>query len=243
MSIRAVILAAGRGRRMGQLTDDRPKCLLEVRSKPLIEWQIAALTAAGASEIAVVTGYQRERLAPYGLVEFHNSRWADSSMVTSLACADLWLKDRACIVSYSDIFYDCEAVVSLANVSADIAITYDPNWLALWAQRFTDPLDDAETFRVSKSGRLLEIGGRPTSIEEIEGQFMGLIRIAPQGWAELCRILSTMTTDEIRATSTTDILQRVVLAERVSIQALAYEGEWGEVDSEIDLSFYNSTNQ
>ena len=41
--MRAIILAAGRGRRMKGLTDDRPKCLIDVQGKPLLEWQIESL--------------------------------------------------------------------------------------------------------------------------------------------------------------------------------------------------------
>lgn len=83
--MKAIILAAGRCSRMKDLTDDRPKCLVELRGKPLLEWQLIALRAAGISEIAIVTGYKRELLCNRGLHEFHNPRWADTNMVSSLA--------------------------------------------------------------------------------------------------------------------------------------------------------------
>ena len=43
---------------------------------------------------------------------------------------------------------------------------------------------DAETFRADASGRLLEIGGKTSEIEEIEGQYMGLLKFTPRGVAE-----------------------------------------------------------
>ena len=55
--MRAIILAAGRGSRMKTLTEKIPKCLVHLREKPLIEWQLAAIREAGITEIAVVTGY------------------------------------------------------------------------------------------------------------------------------------------------------------------------------------------
>lgn len=103
--MKAIILAAGRGSRMKSLTDERPKCMVELRGKTLLEWQLAALRDAGIREIAIVTGYKRELLAEQGLVEFHNPRWAQTNMVSSLACAEAWLQDEPSIVSYSDIFY------------------------------------------------------------------------------------------------------------------------------------------
>src|SRR5690348_3567787 len=143
--MKAIILAAGRGSRMNALTEDKPKCLVEFRGKPLIDWQIEALNKAGITEIGIVTGYRRELLISRQFVEFYNDRWANTNMVSSLECARKWLETEPCIVSYSDIFYDFPAVLSLIQADADLAVTYDPNWLLLWKQRFEDPLSDAET--------------------------------------------------------------------------------------------------
>ncbi|MBF0128245.1 MAG: phosphocholine cytidylyltransferase family protein, partial [Magnetococcales bacterium] len=155
--MKAIVLAAGRGSRMGDLTDDRPKCLVELGGRPLLEWQLAALRGAGIREIAIVTGYKSGMLRGRGLTGFHNPRWETTNMVSSLACAGTWLREGPCIVSYSDIFYEASAVSSLMASSAELAVTYDPGWLPLWEKRFGDPLRDAETFRLDGEGRLLEI--------------------------------------------------------------------------------------
>jgi len=156
--MKAIILAAGRGSRMKNLTDDRPKCLVELRGKALLDWQLNALRYAGIDQIAIVTGYKRELLADRGLVEFHNQRWAETNMVSSLECAQAWLHDEPCIVSYSDIFFEPSAVKSLMASDAEVAVTYDPHWLAQWEKRFDDPLSDAETFRLGADGALIEVG-------------------------------------------------------------------------------------
>ena len=85
--MRAVILAAGRGSRLGHLGDDRPKCLVELEGKPLIERQIAALRRGGVDEIGVVRGYRAEMIDFPGLYYFANERWAETNMVMSLAAA------------------------------------------------------------------------------------------------------------------------------------------------------------
>ena len=56
--IKTIILSAGQGRRLLSLTENIPKCLLPISGKPIIEWQIDALLAAGINEITVVTGFQ-----------------------------------------------------------------------------------------------------------------------------------------------------------------------------------------
>ncbi|ANN74224.1 nucleotidyl transferase [Bordetella bronchialis] len=239
--MKALILAAGRGSRMKDLTRDRPKCMVTLRGRPLIEWQMEALRAAGASQIGLVTGYRREVLAELGVVEFHNPRWADTNMVTSLSCARTWLRSEPCIVSYSDIFYEPSAVASLMESDARLALTYDPGWRSQWESRFGDPLLDAETFRLSPGGFIREIGNRPKTVEEIEGQYMGLLRFTPDGWAEVERIRSGMTDPERDKMDMTRTLQYVIAARNVPIMAIPYRGKWGEVDSESDLALYHES--
>ena len=72
--MRALILAAGRGRRMGEHTNSKPKCLTMFRGKPLIEWQINALNKAGINEIGIVTGYKSTLLNNYSLFEIYDQR-------------------------------------------------------------------------------------------------------------------------------------------------------------------------
>ena len=234
--MKAIILAAGRGSRMQSMTDERPKCLVELRGKALLDWQLEALRSAGLSEIGIVTGYRRETLASRGLIEFHNTRWEQTNMVTSLAFARDWLLAEPCIVSYSDIFYGASAVTALMECDAPLAITYDTQWLELWRKRFGDPLLDAETFRLNDDHTLAEIGGKPRSLDEIQGQYMGLLRFTPAGWQEVERIRSTMPQEQQDRMHMTGTLQEVIKAKRMSIEALPYRGEWGEVDSADDLA-------
>ena len=236
--MKAIILAAGRGSRMKSLTDERPKCMVELRGKTLLEWQLVALREAGIGEIAIVTGYKRELLAEQGLIEFHNPRWAQTNMVSSLACAEAWLQNEPCIVSYSDIFYSPAAVQSLMACKASLAVTYDPNWLALWTERFGDPLLDAETFRLTSDNTLAEIGNKPQSVDDVQGQYMGLLRFTPEGWTEVVRLRSALTPEQSDKVHMTNTLQQVIDAGRVPILAVAYSGEWGEVDSAEDLFLY-----
>jgi N-acetyl-alpha-D-muramate 1-phosphate uridylyltransferase len=68
----AMILAAGRGERMRPLTDAKPKPLLEVDGKPLIEWHLQALAAAGIHRVVINTAWLEEQI-PAALG--NGSRW------------------------------------------------------------------------------------------------------------------------------------------------------------------------
>jgi choline kinase len=237
--MKAIILAAGRGSRMGNLTEDIPKCLVKLKGKPLIEWQIDALKKAGIEEIGIVTGYKRELLCGYGLKEFHNSRWASTQMVSSLECTSEWLDTTPCIVSYSDIFYQPHAVSLLMESNSEIAITYDPNWQTLWENRFSNPLEDAETFRLNEENAVTEIGSKPKNLEEVEGQYMGLLYFTPSSWGELMDIRSKIPQNHADKMHMTNALQKIIDNGNFILKGIPYTKEWGEVDNSSDLEFYN----
>ena len=224
---------------MGGLTEDRPKCLLELGGRPLLEWQIGALEASGVTDVSIVTGWRKELLESRVATTFHNARWAQTNSVASLTCAALWLQQEPCIVSYSDIFFPAGAVSALSDTASAIAITYDPNWLALWSRRFDDPLSDAETFDVDAAGNVVEIGARASSLSQIKGQYMGLLRFAPDGWKAVTDHISTLPAGALDKLDMTSLL-RALISRRIAIKAVAISGRWGEVDTQSDLVLYEA---
>ena len=160
-------------------------------------------------------------------------------MVSSLFQADSWLNESDCIVSYADIFYKESAIQLLRECHSRIAITYDPNWRKLWDQRFENPLSDAETFSLDQDGFLIDIGQKPQSYETVQGQYMGLLKFTPSGWAVAKKSVSKANVDKL---SMTELLQKLISLNE-KIQALEYDEVWGEVDSVQDLYLYRNKMQ
>jgi hypothetical protein len=98
---------------------------------------------------------------------------------------------------------------------------------------------DAETFRLDKDKNLVEIGNIPASIDQVQGQYMGLLRFTPIGWEEIQRIRRSLTPSECNKIHMTGILQKVIEAKNIAVKAIPYLGEWGEVDTQQDLSVYH----
>jgi len=235
---KGIILAAGRGSRMGKLTDYQPKCLTKINGKTLIEGQIENFKKCGIYDIAVVTGYKREVICTFGSQEFYNRNWSETQMVSSLECASAWLENFRCVVTYSDIFFSSSAIKSLLESKNNIAITYDPNWLDIWSRRFGDPLEDAEFFRLSPEGEIMGIGLKANTTEEINGQFMGLLAFSPIGWDIANKVRGQNDSSTNRQQDMTSLLQQIILADITQIKALPYNGDWGEVDTADDLLIY-----
>ena len=235
--MQAIILAAGRGSRMDKLTRDKPKCMVRLAGKPLLDWQVESLRSAGILSIAAVCGYKAGQINLDGIEKFINPRWQATNMVQSLVRAASLLQAQTCVVSYSDIVYSPDAVRRLILAEGDIVITYDPRWLDLWSERFDDPLSDAETFRADTDGALVEIGGRAESLDEIEGQYMGLLKFTPQGWSQVESFLAGLSNSEKDQMDMTSLLKGLISGGAI-IKTAPIKDRWYEVDSANDLMVY-----
>ncbi|GLY79629.1 phosphocholine cytidylyltransferase family protein [Actinoallomurus iriomotensis] len=237
--MKGIILAAGRGSRLGPLTDDRPKCLVPLAGRTLLARQRSALAGAGVDDFALVAGYRAEVLAGDHWQVFIARRWAHTNMVASLRAATAWLRSAPCLVSYGDIVYSAETAARLAHAPGELAIAYDPHWLELWARRFAEPLEDAETFRRTEDGSLREIGGRARTVAEIEGQYMGLLRFTPASWGAVETVLGTLSPEQRDRLDMTGLLQLLLDAGQ-RIETVPCAGDWAEVDRRDDLELYES---
>ena len=233
----ALILAAGRGSRMRALTDRQPKCLTKLAGKPLLDWQLSSLREGGAATCTVMAGYLGHMLQGDFITDIY-PRWAETNMVGTLAWGMRTPLQTDCIVSYSDIVYKTDHVRSLALCPQDIAITYDTRWLELWRLRFSDPLADAETF-IQKDDLLQTIGQKALSTDEIQGQYMGLIKIRPNGWEAIAQYLSSLPNEAADKLDMTSLL-RALLENGINIGAVPVTGGWCEVDNEHDAAVYET---
>ena len=234
---RALILAAGRGSRMGALTDTAPKCLTPLAGMPLLEWTLAALKGNGICELLTIGGWRHELLPPVVGPVRVNGRWAETNMVRSLLCASDWLAQAPTLVVYGDGAYGRLAIASaLAPPAHDVVVPIDRHWHSLWARRFADPLADAESL-TCEGGRLTSIGQRASRIDQIEGQFMGLLRITPAGWARVSAWLEAY--EAVQGSAAVDQLDMTgllqgLISHGLHVSYTDVHGGWVEIDSEAD---------
>ena len=160
-------------------------------------------------------------------------------MVSSLLEAKDWIGNSPFIVTYSDIFYEINALEELLKSEEDVRILYDLNWQKLWENRFSNPLEDAETFKVDNESFLLEIGNKTNNLENIEGQYMGLLYFSTIGWERILKTIETLDLNQIKKIDMTSLLKIIISLKVIKIKAIPYQGVWGEVDNKEDLEFYN----
>lgn len=118
-----VILAAGMAKRLRPLTDTKPKCLLEVGGRTLLERTIDAMRQAGISEFVVVTGYRGDMIRHFLNVQcsmfnvqyLHNADYEHNNNIYSLWMAGEVVRGKDFLLMDSDIFCDPAAVVRIAQ--------------------------------------------------------------------------------------------------------------------------------
>ena len=85
--MRVIILAAGQGTRLKPLTDDRPKCMVKLNNKPLIEYQLDLFKKYGIEDINVISGYLGGLINYKGIRKFFNPSFDKTNMVYTLFTA------------------------------------------------------------------------------------------------------------------------------------------------------------
>ena len=85
---------------------------------------------------------------------------------------------------------------------------------------------------------LTEIGNKPSSIDQVEGQYMGLLRFTPGGWGRVVALRETLSPLECDSMHMTGTLQKLIESRQAAVKAVPYQGKWGEFDSEVDIKLY-----
>ena len=243
--ITLIILAAGQGTRLRPETDHKPKCMVKVNGIPMIQHQIAIAKACGIKKIVVVKGYCGNKIILEDVLFVENKKFESTNMVRTLFCAENFITSPV-IISYGDIIYNPNVLHSLIKSDSEISVVVDNDWKKYWELRFENVLEDAETLKINKQGYIKEIGQKPSSVSEIEGQYIGMIKIQ-NGGVEALRSLYSKEQEEYKNGNSfasslrnldelymTDILQALINQGK-NIKPVWVDGGWLEVDDLSDL--------
>lgn len=251
-NITAVIVAAGKGfeDELMPLIADKPKALLDVKGKTILERQIESLHNCQINEIAVVRGYKKEMMNVAGARYYDNDLYAQTNVLASLFCAEDELSGRV-LVLYGDIVFDESILQKLLKSKADITLVVDH-------ARFQSPANGDLTSEISKpelvrTTRRLTSPGRflphdtlnsalkiGRDLDQANAEFIGMAMFSEKGTEVLKRVYHDARArfngqpfheaPNFERASLSDIFQEM-LTRDIEIACLDIYKGWMEVDT------------
>ena len=182
-----IILAAGEGKRLRPLTNNKPKCLVEIDGISLLRRQLEVVKKFNFSSITVVSGYEGHKIKEKDISICHNNNYSKTNMLVSLSKIMSISFSSDVIVSYGDIVYHKKVLERLINCSNDIALAVDLCWENYWKHRTNDILSDVESLSIDNNGYITDIGKKVYSLKDIEAQYIGLMKFSNIGWKLVCK--------------------------------------------------------
>lgn len=239
--MRTIIVAAGQGSRLQPLTNNKPKCLVEINSKPLLEYQLDTLKSCNITDISIIGGHCANQLKSYPLKLFVNEDYKSTNMVYSLFTAEEIISpDQDLIISYGDIIYNSEILTKLIEFESDVSVVVDTDWRQYWQSRMDHPLEDAETLKLSSSHSITEIGLPAKTYSDVDAQYIGLIKIKARKITELKKLWHSLVNEtgslkfSPRTMYMTELLQYLIKL-GWDVKAVKIAAGWAEVDTVSDL--------
>ena len=249
---RAILIAAGRGKRLGAHTDEVPKCMVPVAGKAIFEWVWRALSAAGVRELVVIRGYRGDVLESFvrtvvpDAIFVDNTEWQTNNILLSLACATRYL-DTATYLTYSDIVFTPAIAAATAASPAEIGLVIDRRFRDIYVGRTEHPLDEGEVADLMPDGSVARVGKRALPPDEAVGEYIGLTRLGARGARIAANTLETIAQryrgreDEpfqraarYRNAYLTDLWQELIDG-GIRIDPVLVDGQWREIDTTQDL--------
>lgn len=234
---RAVVLAASSGD-LGELTRDKPKCMIDIRGETLLQRLVGVLNSSGVREVAVVRGDRKEAVQAKGATMVDNDRYAETGEVYSLAQARATLEGET-VLAYGDVLFRSFILESLMGSSADIVLAVDarpqsgaekPRVRDLVSADHGysgDYLDDAHAHLFRMDSAL--------PLDQVTGEWMGLARFSAQGAAWLREELDALEAEGKLETADLPVLFSR-LAAKYPVRVKYFSGHWMDVDTLTDVA-------
>ena len=240
--MKAIIIAAGKGKRLRPYTDDRPKCLVEIAGRSILAHQLEAYRQAGVDEIYIVRGYRKDLVTFPNVQTFDNDDFENNNILLSLFYAESAMAGGF-LFSYADIVFRADAVKCAIQTPGDFALVIDRRWQETYVGRSDHPVDEAEVARV-RNGVVEVVGKKTVVAEDAAGEFIGLGRVSATGAEQMRKRFHARKAElagkpygrapRFEVAYLTDLFNDLISSGE-KMQAAFIDGGWREIDTVQDL--------
>ncbi len=190
--VTAVVIAAGFEPELMPLIEDRPKGMLDLRGRSILERQLGALRGCGIHDIVVVRGYLKERIDLPDVRYYDNDRFRETGELASLFLAAAEMDGRF-VFLYGDIVFDPSILEKLLRAEGDVNVVVDRAWYDARSNGSAPPAtppDLVVTDRASVGGHRFVPGTSASRVcaigpavrpEDAHGEFVGMAMFSAAG--------------------------------------------------------------
>jgi len=236
----AIVLAASRGDELGELTEDKPKTMIEIRGVPILAHIMDAYNMAGIKDISVVRGYKKETVNLPHLTYIDNDDFAETGELGSLSKALQANShhDHDIIISYGDVLFNSYIPQALLQENDDFVIFVDSDWeektsytrLGGFAE-CTAP-NSRKTFHTE-----IHLKQLSTDIhrDKIHGMWMGFLKVSASGASRLQKLLPNLLAVPENHKAGMATLFQELLKQHQPIRVLYTVGHWLDINHLDDV--------
>ena len=240
--MKAIILAAGDGSRMGELTQNIPKPLVILNGKSIIERQISVLEKIGVTKIYIITGPHNEKFNLKNVVYVNDLDHKKHDILGSLITARNYINEEI-IITYSDQIFDEKIMESIHNFKGDIGVAVDLDWEKNYENRDQHPKSEAENVLFDNDGKIIELRKNIQKPNSVIGEFSGIVKLSKKGSDILLKKLSELYESHTGKFHNSPSLEHGIISDMfqelidsgINVQPILISGKWCEIDTPQDL--------
>jgi len=241
--MKVIIIAAGSATRLGKLTEKKPKALLEINGKSIIQRQIELFKKYNIDDIIIITGPHKEFGIP-NVTYVEDTNYQNHDVLGSLMTASAFLNGEV-LTCYSDILFNEDILKQILNFNGDIGIPIDLDWEKNYVDRTQHPISEADNVILTDTS-IIEIKKNISicNSNEIIGEFLGPVIFSKNGSKifveKYNKLKKTHHGNFHNAISLskaylTDMIQEL-LNDNIKIEPILINGIWIEIDTTEDLA-------
>ena len=241
--MKVIIIAAGSATRLGKLTEKKPKGLLEINGKSILQRQIELFKKHNIDEIIIITGPHKE----FGICDVtyvEDTNYQNHDVLGSLMAAKEFLQGDV-LTCYSDILFDDIILKQILNFNGDIGIPIDLDWEKNYINRIQHPKSEADNVLVNNK-KIIEIKKNISlsNNDEKIGEFLGPVIFSEIGSKKFVKKYSELKKTHngnfhnavsLSKAYLTDMIQELI-DENVKVEPIFINGKWIEIDTSEDLA-------
>ena len=240
--MKAIILSAGCGSRLGDLTKELPKSLFDVNDKSIIQRQIETFRNNGIKEIIVIVGPNKDKFQLNDVEYVIDKNFHEHEQLSSLMTASKHFQNDV-VISFGDVIVDNNIMKQIVESTYDIGIAIDLKWKKNYENRSQHPKSEADLALI-KSNKITKIKKNLNFIENHQlGEFLGVMKLSDLGLNKFLDVFERLNSSHkgkfhdapsFQKAYLTDMIDELIQTNEV-VNPIFIDGVWFEIDTIEDL--------